>query len=178
MGKGETPEPGLSSPRRWGTRWGWSPWGRGACGGYGLRPVSDGHCLCLVSRESTLKDGEAIVRDQLVSLFERITGRRVPRRVIGFAPVGLSGTVVHDGLFLILRTWGWSFLHSRSVAIAAEASSSYRVNNRLTFRYDEAYDIHCTLPAKKEVQAHGGSEFDTYGVSVLHVLCNFFRALV
>ena len=103
-------------------------------GPHGLRPVSDGHCLCLVSRESTLKDGEAIVRDQLVSLFERITGRRVPRRVIGFAPVGLSGTVVHDGLFLILRTWGWSFLHSRSVAIAAEASSSYRVNNRLTFR--------------------------------------------
>ncbi|KKZ10388.1 MAG: hypothetical protein TQ37_08735 [Candidatus Synechococcus spongiarum 15L] len=87
-----------------------------------------------MSRESTLKDGEAIVRDQLVSLFERITGHRVPRRVIRFAPVGLSGTVVHDGLFLILRTWGWSFLHSRSVAIAAEASSSYRVNNRLTFR--------------------------------------------
>lgn len=72
--------------------------------------------------------------DQLVSLLERITGGMVPRRVISFALVGLSGTVVHAGLFLILRTWGWSFLHSQSVAVTAGASSNYWVNNRLTFR--------------------------------------------
>ena len=78
--------------------------------------------------------GKAVFWDQLVSLLERITGGMVPRRVISFALVGLSGTVVHAGLFLILRTWGWSFLHSQSVAVAAGASSNYWVNNRLTFR--------------------------------------------
>ena len=76
----------------------------------------------------------AILWDQLVSLLERITGGMVPRRVISFALVGLSGTVVHASLFLILRTRGWSFLHSQSVAVAAGASSNYWVNNRLTFR--------------------------------------------
>ncbi|WP_025782089.1 GtrA family protein [Candidatus Synechococcus spongiarum] len=48
--------------------------------------------------------------------------------------MGLSGTVVHASLFLILRAWGWSFLHSQSVAVAAGASSNYWGNNRLTFR--------------------------------------------
>ncbi|MYF36232.1 MAG: GtrA family protein [Synechococcus sp. SB0678_bin_12] len=78
--------------------------------------------------------GKAVFWDRLVSLLERITGRLVSRRVISFALVGLSGTVVHAGLFLVFRTWGWSFLHSQSVAIAAGASSNYWVNNSLTFR--------------------------------------------
>ena len=77
---------------------------------------------------------KAVFWDRLVSLLERITGGMVPRRVISFALVGLSGTVVHAGLFLILRAWGWSFPHSQSVAAAAGASSNYWVNNRLTFR--------------------------------------------
>ena len=77
---------------------------------------------------------KTVVWDRLVSLLERITGRLLPRRVISFALVGLSGTVVHTSLFLLLRAWGWSFLHSQSVAIAAGASSNYWVNNRLTFR--------------------------------------------
>ena len=77
----------------------------------------------------------AILWDQLVLLLERVTGGMVPRRVISFALVGLSGTIVHASLFLVLRTsWGWSFLHSQSVAVAAGASSNYWVNNRLTFR--------------------------------------------
>ena len=67
-----------------------------------------------------------------MSFLERVTGRLALRRVISFALVGFSGTVVHASLFLILRTWGWSFLHSQSVAIAAGASSNYWVNNRLT----------------------------------------------
>ena len=75
-----------------------------------------------------------VLWDQLVSLLERITGRLVPRRVISFALVGLSGTVVHASLFLVLRAWGWSFPHSQSVAVAAGASSNYWVNNHLTFR--------------------------------------------
>ena len=76
----------------------------------------------------------AVLWDRLVSLLERITGGMVPRRTISFALGGLSGTGVHGSLFLMFRAWGWSFLHSQSVAIAAGASSNYWVNNRLTFR--------------------------------------------
>ncbi|WP_025781669.1 GtrA family protein [Candidatus Synechococcus spongiarum] len=78
--------------------------------------------------------GKAVVRDQVVSLLGRFTGGLAARPVISFALVRLSGTVVHSNLFLILRAWGWSFLRSQSVAVAAGASSNYWGNNRLAFR--------------------------------------------
>lgn len=76
---------------------------------------------------------KAIIWDWLVSLLHTAMGRIVPRRAISFALVGMVGMTLHATIFLILRVWGWSFLHSQIVAIVVAASSNYLVNNILTF---------------------------------------------
>ena len=84
---------------------------------------------------------KAIIWDWLVSLLHTATGRIVPRRAISFALVGMVGMALHVTIFLILRVWGWSFLHSQIVAIIMAASSNYLVNNILTFRARRLQDL-------------------------------------
>ena len=76
----------------------------------------------------------AIVWDWLVSIVHTATLRLVPRRAVSFALVGLSGTLVHLTIYLLLRDAGLAFLPTQVVAVVTAASSNYLINNALTFR--------------------------------------------
>ena len=55
----------------------------------------------------------AVVWDWLVSLVHTATFRLLPRRAVSFGMVGLSGMVVHVGLYALLRSAGVGFLAPR-----------------------------------------------------------------
>ena len=76
----------------------------------------------------------AVVWDWLVSLVHSATFRILPRRAVSFGLVGLSGMVVHIGLYALLRSLGVDFFATQVVAVITAACSNYLINNALTFR--------------------------------------------
>ena len=73
----------------------------------------------------------AVVWDWLVSLVHTATFRLLPRRAVSFGMVGLSGMVVHVGLYALLRSLGASFFTTQVVAVITAACSNYLINNSL-----------------------------------------------
>lgn len=76
----------------------------------------------------------AVVWDWLVSLVHTATFRLLPRRAVSFGMVGVSGMVVHVGLYALLRSAGVGFFGTQVVAVITAACSNYLINNSLTFR--------------------------------------------
>ena len=76
----------------------------------------------------------AVVWDWLVSLVHTATFRLLPRRAVSFGMVGISGMVVHVGLYALLRSLGVGFFGTQVVAVITAACSNYLINNSLTFR--------------------------------------------
>ena len=76
----------------------------------------------------------AVVWDWLVSLVHTATFRVLPRRAVSFGLVGLTGMVVHIGLYALLRSLGVDFFPTQVVAVVTAACSNYLINNALTFR--------------------------------------------
>ena len=65
----------------------------------------------------------AVVWDWLVSLVHTASFRVLPRRAVSFGLVGLSGMVVHVGLFALLRSLGLDFFATQVVAEITAACS-------------------------------------------------------
>ncbi len=74
-----------------------------------------------------------MVWDWLVSLVHTATFRLLPRRAVSFGMVGISGMVVHVGLYALLRSAGVGFFGTQVVAVITAACSNYLINNSLTF---------------------------------------------
>ena len=109
---------------------------------YELLSVSDGY-LRAVEIPISLDDREhgvskldlANVWDFLISVLHSILLRMVPRRMISFGLVGLSGIGVQLLIsYILLNIFLVTFIPAISLGVLASVCSNYCINNELTFR--------------------------------------------